>query len=149
MVKIHGGGTAFALPPLVRAIFYREICHRCLLTMELPPLPHRCCHLLLFLSRHPLVRENIFPLNFTKDNIFRDTLARAFILAPKISQGRHLLDLFNQNFQTSQLLYLNSQVSSIRMAEQGDQGDVYQVNKLIEMEHLDWSKQLEKAVRGF
>ena len=35
------------------------------------------------------------------------------------------------------------------MAEQGDQGDVYRVNKLIEIEHLDWSKQLEKAVRGF
>ena len=67
----------------------------------------------------------------------------------KISQGRHLLDLFNQNFQTSQLFYLNPQISSIRMAEQGDQGDVYRVNKLIEIEHLDWSKQLEKAVRGF
>ena len=39
VVKIHGGGTAFALPPLVHAIFYREICHRCLLTMEQPPLP--------------------------------------------------------------------------------------------------------------
>ena len=35
------------------------------------------------------------------------------------------------------------------MAEQGNQGDVYRVNKLIEIEHLDWSKQLEKAVCGF
>ena len=35
------------------------------------------------------------------------------------------------------------------MAEQGDQGDVYQVNKLIEIEYLDWSRQLEKAVCGF
>ena len=95
------------------------------------------------------MRENIFSLNFIKDNIYCDTLAHAFILAPKISQGRHLLDLFNQNFQSSQLLYLNSQVSSIRMAEQEDQGDVYRVNNLIEIEHLDWSKQLEKVVRGF
>ena len=36
-----------------------------------------------------------------------------------------------------------------RMVEQGDQGEVYWVNKLIEIEHLDWSKQLEKAVHGF
>ena len=33
------------------------------------------------------------------------------------------------------------------MAEE-DQGDVYWVNKLIEIEHLDWSRQLEKAVCG-
>ena len=33
------------------------------------------------------------------------------------------------------------------MAEE-NQGDVYRVNKLIEIEHLDWSRQLEKAVGG-
>ena len=30
-----------------------------------------------------------------------------------------------------------------------EQGEVYRVNKLIEIEHLDWTKQLEKAVCVF
>ena len=60
----------------------------------------------------------------------------------------HFIDHFINKFLHT-FVQLSVRLPTGHNNRMAGQGEVYRVNKLIEIEHLDWTKQLEKAVRGF
>ena len=87
--------------------------------------------------------ETIFPYTATGTPLSPTRAAHAALLAQIFGKVAH----FSLNLLTNSFYLTIWNEFLLTMAE--ETANIYQVNKLLELEAADWQRQLEKAVGGF
>ena len=102
---------------------------------------HRC---LILMWQHPVcpLRWNPFISIFMEINIFSDTICTCGLFGAKISSRQTCFGFFNQICIVFQIFH--SKLLDSTMA--AESAEIYWMNKLLEIENMDWERQLKQTV---